>query len=66
MGGQRKPPQARDRLIGARLRAVRREQTDLSLERAAQRIGWSLATMSRIETGKKHVSTEKLLAQIRQ
>jgi transcriptional regulator with XRE-family HTH domain len=51
-------PRARDRVLGARLRAVRREQTDLSLEAAAALAQWSPSTMSRLETGKRHISPE--------
>ena len=58
MSGQRKGPRARDRIIGARLRAIRKEQTDLSLEQAAALAQWSPSTMSRIETGKRHISPE--------
>lgn len=58
MGGDRKAPRARDRVIGARLRAIRKERTKLSLERAAELAQWSPSTMSRIETGKRHVSPE--------
>ncbi|HEU5474768.1 MAG TPA: Scr1 family TA system antitoxin-like transcriptional regulator [Actinophytocola sp.] len=58
MSGQRKGPHARDRILGARLRAVRKEQTELSLERAADLAQWSPSTLSRIETGKRHVSPE--------
>jgi len=54
----RQPPRPRDRIIGARLRAIRRERTDLSLEAAAKALGWGLATMSRTENGKRHISTE--------
>jgi transcriptional regulator with XRE-family HTH domain len=60
MGGQRKGPRARDRSIGAKLRSIRRERTNLSLEDAAERCGWSPSTMSRIENGKRHVSTEDI------
>jgi transcriptional regulator with XRE-family HTH domain len=58
MSGKRKGPLARDRIIGARLRAVRKEQTGLSLEAAAALAQWSPSTMSRIETGKRHISPE--------
>jgi transcriptional regulator with XRE-family HTH domain len=58
MPGQRKPPQARDRAIGAQLKSVRTRQTELSLEAAAEQLGWSPATMSRIENGKRHISAE--------
>jgi hypothetical protein len=55
---KRQPPRPRDRIIGARLRAIRKEQTDLSLEAAAKVLGWSPATMSRTENGQRHISTE--------
>lgn len=55
---KRQPPRPRDRIIGARLRAIRRERTDLSLEAAAKALEWGLATMSRIENGQRHISTE--------
>jgi hypothetical protein len=55
---KRQPPRPRDRIIGARLRAIRKERTDLSLEAAAKLLGWGLATMSRIENGQRKISTE--------
>jgi transcriptional regulator with XRE-family HTH domain len=58
MSGNRKPPQARDRALGAQLKAIRTQQTDLSLESAAEELRWSSATMSRIENGKRHISAE--------
>jgi transcriptional regulator with XRE-family HTH domain len=58
MSGDRKAPRARDRVIGARLRAIRKEQTDFTLEQAAELAQWSPSTMSRIETGKRHISPE--------
>jgi hypothetical protein len=58
MPNQRQPPRPRDRIIGARLRAMRRQRTGLSLESAAKVLGWGLATMSRIENGQRHISTE--------
>ncbi len=60
MPGGRQPPRPRDRIIGARLRAIRRERTKLSLEAAAKLVGWSLATMSRTENGIRHISTEEV------
>lgn len=65
MGGARKAPRARDRILGARLRAIRREQTTLSLEEAAALAQWSPSTMSRIETGKRHISPEDAVALMR-
>jgi transcriptional regulator with XRE-family HTH domain len=58
--GSRQPPRPRDRIIGARLRAIRRERTKLSLEAAAKVVGWGLATMSRTENGLRHISTEEV------
>ena len=58
MPNKRQPPRPRDQIIGARLRAIRRERTELSLEAAAKVLGWGLATMSRIENGQRHISTE--------
>jgi hypothetical protein len=55
---KRQPPRPRDRIVGARLRAIRKERTELSLEAAAKMLGWGLATMSRTENGQRHVSTE--------
>jgi transcriptional regulator with XRE-family HTH domain len=40
------------------LRAIRKERTDLSLEQAAALAQWSPSTMSRIETGKRHIAPE--------
>jgi len=57
---KRQPPRPRDRIIGARLRAIRKERTNLSLEAAAKILGWGLATMSRIENGQRHISTEDI------
>nr|WP_157529177.1 helix-turn-helix transcriptional regulator [Kibdelosporangium sp. MJ126-NF4]CEL22102.1 Putative DNA-binding protein [Kibdelosporangium sp. MJ126-NF4]CTQ92883.1 Putative DNA-binding protein [Kibdelosporangium sp. MJ126-NF4] len=58
MPNKRQPPRPRDRIIGARLRAIRRARTKFTLEAAAEVLGWGLATMSRIENGKRHISTE--------
>ncbi|HEV7648582.1 MAG TPA: helix-turn-helix transcriptional regulator [Actinophytocola sp.] len=58
--GSRQPPRPRDRIIGARLRAIRKERTKLSLEAAAKLVGWGLATMSRTENGIRHISTEEV------
>ncbi|MBP2330116.1 transcriptional regulator with XRE-family HTH domain [Kibdelosporangium banguiense] len=52
----------RDRAIGAQLRAIRKTQTDLKLEDAAELLQWSPATYSRIETGKRHVTSEEVMA----
>jgi len=44
--------------LGATLRAVRKLRTDLSLEKAAERLQWSLAKMSRFENGKCHITSD--------
>lgn len=62
MPNKRQPPRPRDRIIGARLRAIRKERTNLSLEAAAKVVGWGLATMSRTENGQRHISTEDVSA----
>jgi hypothetical protein len=36
MPNQRRAPQARDRALGAQLKAIRTQQTELSLEAAAE------------------------------
>jgi transcriptional regulator with XRE-family HTH domain len=58
VSGNRRPPQARDRALGAQLKAIRTQQTELSLEAAAEELQWSSATMSRIENGKRRISAE--------
>lgn len=60
MPNKRMPPRPRDRIVGARLRAIRRERTGFSLETAATMLGWGLATMSRIENGQRHITTEEV------
>lgn len=60
MADRRRPPQARDRALGAQLKSIREQQTDLTLEAAARLLQWSSATMSRIENGKRHISAEEV------
>lgn len=60
MVGERRGPQPRDRRIGARLRAIRTGRTGYSLEKAAELLGWSLTTMSRMENGQRSISTEEV------
>ena len=50
----------RDRMIGARLRAVRTERAGLLLEDAARVLGISAATMSRAENGLRHITSEEV------
>jgi transcriptional regulator with XRE-family HTH domain len=47
-------------MIGAKLWAIRRERMKLSLEKAAQLLGWAPAKFSRIENGIRHVSSEEV------
>ncbi|MFC5286233.1 helix-turn-helix domain-containing protein [Actinokineospora guangxiensis] len=62
MGGDRRPPQGRDRAIGAQLRAIRLEYTELTADQAAREIGWSGPTLSRTENGKRHIPSEDVAA----
>ncbi|MGW5051761.1 helix-turn-helix domain-containing protein [Actinokineospora sp. NPDC004072] len=55
---RRRSPRARDRMIGARLRAYRGQFTSLSLEQAADLAQMSLATLSRTETGRRRITVE--------
>lgn len=55
-----KGPQSRDRVIGAKLRAIRKERAGLSLEAAAKLAQWSLARMSRTENGQRKVTIEEV------
>ncbi|MFL6143356.1 MAG: helix-turn-helix domain-containing protein [Labedaea sp.] len=56
----KKEPQARDRIIGARVRAIRTERVGLSLERAAEIAQWPPAKLSRTERGLRHVTIEEV------
>jgi hypothetical protein len=56
----KKEPQARDRIIGARVRAIRTERVTLSLERAAEIAQWAPAKLSRTERGLRHVTIEEV------
>lgn len=60
MSSDRGQPKPRNRRIGARLRAIRKERTELSLEAAAGLLGWSPATLSRTENGIRDVSSEEV------
>lgn len=60
MGGERRQPRPRNRRIGARLRAIRKERTNLSLEGAAALLGWSPSTLSRTENGVREVTSEEV------
>ncbi|OLF10243.1 hypothetical protein BLA60_17570 [Actinophytocola xinjiangensis] len=56
----RKRPQARDRIIGARLRAIRTERVGLSQEQAADLAQWPPARLSRTERGLRAVTNEEV------
>ena len=60
MGGERRQPRPRNRRIGARLRAIRRQRTDLTLEDAAKLLGWSPSTLSRTENGIREITSEEV------
>lgn len=53
-------PRARDRIIGAKLRAIRVERAEISLERAAEIAGWSPSRLSRTERGLRHITTDEV------
>jgi hypothetical protein len=53
-------PRARDRIIGAKLRAIRTERADISLERAAEMAGWAPSRLSRTERGLRNVTTDEV------
>src|ERR1700754_4602730 len=50
----------RDRMLGARLRAVRTERAGLFLEDAARMLGTSTATLSRTENGLRHITSDEV------
>lgn len=52
-------PGARDRMWGTRLRVLRTERCELSLERAAKLAGWHGSKLSRTERGLRPVSIEE-------
>jgi len=60
VSGDRRQPRPRNRRIGARLRAIRRQRTNLSLEGAAELPGWSLATLSRTENGLREITSDEV------
>jgi transcriptional regulator with XRE-family HTH domain len=55
-----KRTQSRDRIIGARLRAIRKERAKLSLEAAAKIAQWAPARLSRTENGQRQVTIEEV------
>ncbi|HEV7646984.1 MAG TPA: Scr1 family TA system antitoxin-like transcriptional regulator [Actinophytocola sp.] len=55
-----KRTQSRDRIIGARLRAIRKERAKLSVEAAAKVAQWAPARLSRTKNGQRQVTTEEV------
>jgi transcriptional regulator with XRE-family HTH domain len=53
-------PRARDRIIGAKLRAIRTERAAISLESGAELAGWSPSRLSRTERGLRNVTTDEV------
>ena len=56
----RNDPRARDRIIGAKLRAIRTGRAEISLERAAELAGWAPSRLSRTERGLRPATTEEV------
>src|SRR5690349_9503639 len=56
----RNDPRARDRIIGAKLRAIRTKRVEISLEKAAELAGWAPARLSRTERGLRHITTDEV------
>lgn len=57
----RKPPGSRARGLGAELRQLR-EKRGLTLDQAAEGVGWNKSLLSRLETGKRNISSEEVAA----
>jgi hypothetical protein len=64
VSSDRGQPKPRNRRIGARLRAIRKQRTELSLEAAARLLGWSPATLSRTENGTRDISSEEVASMV--
>ncbi len=56
----RSGPTARDRIIGAKLRAIRTKRAGIPLERGAELAGWTPARLSRTERGLRCVTTDEV------
>ncbi len=46
--------------LGAQLRQIRKDRTDLSMKDIAARLGWSESKVSRLETGQQPISSEEV------
>lgn len=57
---RRKQPQPRDRIWGARLRAIRKERLGLSIDPAADRAGWKTSKLSYTERGLRKITTQDI------
>jgi transcriptional regulator with XRE-family HTH domain len=57
MSGNRRPPRARDRVLGAQLRAIRTQHTAMTLDQVAAAAKMSPATLSRVENGRKQITS---------
>jgi len=55
-----KPPTIRERRLAGELRRLRETQTTLTLEEAADRLGWNKAKLSRIENALRRVSAAEV------
>lgn len=60
MGGKHRPGTPRDRALGAELRAIR-EAKGMSLQQVAKVIQWNVSTLSRLERGQRHISSEAVM-----
>jgi transcriptional regulator with XRE-family HTH domain len=48
--------------LGAQLRTIRRERTDLQMKDVAERLGWSESKVSRLETGRQPIQPDEVSA----
>jgi len=46
--------------LGAQLRAIRKDRTDLSMKDIARKLGWSESKVSRLETGQQPITSEEV------
>lgn len=60
MGGKHRPGTPRDRALGAELRAIR-QASGKSLNEVATAIQWNVSTLSRLERGQRHISSEAVM-----